>query len=376
MKYRVLNKCNQSNPPFRKAMLNLLSLKANNLLLGYGYMSDIIVTDNEFIKAIKEGFKDVENPSITIIGKYGFNEKCTIEVLESNADKIRDYLKADGIDVDIRILVSRNEDYHKKIAIKKNNYSIPEAVIIGSSNFSAKTIAISNNTNQEVDILFWRSNDQCNKRFLLTKEELEQENNLLKKEINESIEYIYDSAVSSGFIKGFTNISIFKKRQAIENMSHDDKTNVLIEQYRNIQRLGDYLEENKLRLNNFNLDIQFSVNINILTFVQEVSNEIYDPKKRFDKIYPVKDSSVKIDELTKYYDDFRSRYIKVNDKNAKMLDLNRQLFQIAIRSCSKDELIKIFNGEDYHWKFKSMGKYSIETENLFRNLRDICKCSS
>ena len=264
----------------------------------------------------------------------------------------------------------------KRLQLKKNNYSIPEAVIIGSSNFSAKTIAISNNTNQEVDILFWRSNDQCNKRFLLTKEELEQENNLLKKEINESIEYIYDSAVSSGFIKGFTNISIFKKRQAIENMSHNDKTNVLIEQYRNIQRLGDYLEENKLRLNNFNLDIQFSVDINILTFVQEVSNEIYDPKKRFDKIYPVKDSSVKIDELTKYYDDFRSRYIKVNDKNAKMLDLNRQLFQIAIRSCSKEELIKIFNGEDYHWKFKSMGKYSIETENLFRNLRDICNCSS
>lgn len=146
---------------------------------------------------------------------------------------------------------------------------------------------------------------------------------MLKKEINESIEYIYDSAVSSGFIKGFTNISIFKKRQAIENMSHNDKTNVLIEQYRNIQRLGDYLEENKLRLNNFNLDIQFSVDINILTFVQKVSNEIYDPKKRFDKIYPVKDSSAKIDELTKYYDDFRSRYIKVNDKNAKMLDLNR-----------------------------------------------------
>lgn len=196
---------------------------------------------------------------------------------------------------------------------------------------------------------------------------------MLKKEINESIEYIYDSAVSSGFIKGFTNISIFKKRQAIENMTHDYKTNALIEKYRNIQRLEDYLEENELRLNNFNLDIQFSVDINILTFVQEVPNEIYDPKKRFDKIYPVKDSSVKIDELTKYYDDFRSRYIKVNDKNAKILDLNRQLFQIAIRSCSKDELINIFNGEDYHWKFKSMGKYSIETENLFCNLRDICK---
>lgn len=160
---------------FRPALLNLCKTKGNSLILGYGYLSLDVISDEKFIKQISEGFKDCNEPQIIIIGckdKDFVNYIIAGSYLKSFVEKELEKNKKDKIYVEVSVYIKKKDryrTYHKKIAIKRdktNNHSEIHRCILGSSNLT-KGPFNDGNLNQEVDIYMWNS-------FKINKEEEDQ----------------------------------------------------------------------------------------------------------------------------------------------------------------------------------------------------------
>lgn len=158
MKYKILNRTNQDTPPFRNELLELLKVKGEQLILGYGYLDENVV-DKTFIDSIIDGFSGILKNEIIIIGKHASNKTCNLNSYIETCKKMQDRMPY----ANIKLLIAKKENYHKKVAIKssKSCYGdiIPSMCIIGSSNLTKPTFADKYpNFNQELDIVFWRNN--------------------------------------------------------------------------------------------------------------------------------------------------------------------------------------------------------------------------
>lgn len=384
MKFRILNRCNDIEPPFRKAMINLLSVKGDTLILGYGYMSDIIIRDTEIIESIKEGFKGESNANIIIVGKYGTNPSCDSLVLWNIAETLFNSFNKTSpkglLKVNIEVLIAKDDRYHKKIAIKTKGKGLPGAVILGSSNFSANTISIGNsNFNQEIDILFWRrENDE---KFQATQEYMKKNSEIIDEIIDKEINDCYCAAVEKGFLENITSISRLKKKDLIERMKPTEENRFIKEKIKYIEKLQEQHEKIKSDICCYNINLQYGVDISVYKFIEQIINELYDNKNDFLKIYPNIDSKVPVKKLNEYYLDFMNKYIESKEKD--YLKLNLDLFNKLVCSKKCTELNDIFLGKGKEvcksdlnfkkdiWKIVIVLKYEIGGKKLGTGLMNL-----
>lgn len=177
MKFEIINRTNELTPPFRQKLLKLLSIHGQQLILGYGYLDENMI-DDDFIKNMKLGFNGISNPEIIIIGKHGSNSSCNFNSYMQTYQKIKRSIPH----ANVRLLIAKKENYHKKVAIKSNkSYDstvIPNICIIGSSNLTRPTFEDKYPYfNQELDIVFWRD---ISSKEIQEEKELECEQNELQ----------------------------------------------------------------------------------------------------------------------------------------------------------------------------------------------------
>lgn len=158
MKFEIISRTNELTPPFRTKLLKLLSIPGEQLILGYGYLDDNMI-NAEFIKNMQIGFQNTLYPEVIIIGKHASNSTCNFNSYIQTCKKIKSNIPY----ANVRLLIAKKENYHKKVAIKSSksygSMVIPNVSIIGSSNLTRPTFACLNANdkfNQEIDIVFWR----------------------------------------------------------------------------------------------------------------------------------------------------------------------------------------------------------------------------
>ena len=194
MKIKILNR-DGSKSLYNKAINNVIKCKGDTLILAYGYISDSIIDDKDFISNIEQGFEGIEKKEIIIVGckadgKYSnLNEENVIDELYDNVyqnyynngtsakpeiAKFFDVcykLKSKLKNVEITFLLKKQNEYgyiqyHKKIAIKIKD-SRPVVALIGSSNLTIPAYQDNRDYNQEIDVLLWNSfDDKLNKDIM------------------------------------------------------------------------------------------------------------------------------------------------------------------------------------------------------------------
>lgn len=182
MRCIILNRVDEISL-YKRALHKVLKTRGNTLILGYGYISDGIFSEETFIKAIEEGFNDTnEINEIILLGCKDIDCRKYIRAAKKLEEKFKGVV--------IKLLIKDWEDskfkdkktkenlrraYHKKVAIKldrkkdeNDDYTI-KIGLLGSSNLTNP--AYRDNiekhygkvwkyeTNSELDILIWNPNE-------------------------------------------------------------------------------------------------------------------------------------------------------------------------------------------------------------------------
>lgn len=355
MRFRILNRTTADKPPFREALLKLFETPGEELVLGYGYMStEATVDDSEFITSIEKGFKGVEKPKITIIGKHHSNKNSNTATYIDTAKNIEKSI----VGSTVKVLLVSDDNYHKKIAIKyiidKDGDKIPQACIIGSSNLSKATFAVGyTDYNQELDILFW--NKSYDKQFIKTLQEyIDEANSIIEliklKEtdiieicieneiqgIEEIIGYKYnvDFTYSQYEIEKYYDIiNTIDEEVSKENLDLEIQISInkiLQDMRKLVDELKYYFEE----IDNYNIKIKFSVDYGIYYFLKDINEDIVS-KKQVGQVYPSMYSDVPVDKLLSEYDNI-IKYMKLDDKYKDQVEM-------FLRLNSRSEIVRFLN---------------------------------
>lgn len=186
MRFTIIYRDRLEENRFMNALMCICSTKGDVLVLGYGYSNYNIFEDKSlaerFRTSINNGFKEIENPQIIVIGCKGtqrieyINEAKNVENkekydLEENKyknfiSKLKEVINND--EVKITGYLSNKHNFHNKIAFKTDNKVI-KALMTGSSNLTKNTLYIKGHKffNKENDILFWDEHELKEEKDIL-----------------------------------------------------------------------------------------------------------------------------------------------------------------------------------------------------------------
>ena len=361
LNFGILNSVNENDMYFKNALLETLKSEGDTLILGYGYYSNyifnpyvkddknkyikldtIIDFEEEFYSCLAEGFKKCKNKSSTkeesikpkvIIAGHMKNENFTyknkFEDYEILGYRIYYNLKKKGIDVDVRVVKS-SEKYHKKVAFKfyrekedgKDSITnlCPVMLLIGSSNLTRQGIHMTEDFNQEVDVLFW--------------------NNYIMK----------------------------KKKSIIEDILEDQK----LKSYRSVydRFIEDQMRKlGKKRVNNKNYEISKGISLEIYTYIASLREEL-DESKKIDYIKS-------LSETKELLIDFYDSCIKTpaNEDNLRFLYLRKDEY---IQLIVKNNLSDIISAIDSNSNIKNTLKYNFcyREKSSYEILKEILEAST
>lgn len=270
MNFGILNSVNENDMYFKNALLETLKSEGDTLILGYGYYSNyifnpyvkddknkyikldtIIDFEEEFYSCLAEGFKKCKNKSSTkeesikpkvIIAGHMKNENFTyknkFEDYEILGYRIYYNLKKKGIDVDVRVVKS-SEKYHKKVAFKfyrekedgKDSITnlCPVMLLIGSSNLTRQGIHMTEDFNQEVDVLFWNNYIMKKKKSIIE--------DILEDQKLKSHRLVYDRFIADQMRK--------LGKKIVDDKHYEISKGISLEVYTYIASLREELDKSK-----------------------------------------------------------------------------------------------------------------------------------
>lgn len=181
MWFTILNRKEMDKNLFRRAMIEFSNIKTKNIILGYGYLSNVYKKgEDDIFDVILNNIIKSGAEKILIIGGQGsekYNEKQDSEAKKTKDNSaiinhIKISKKLEEIScgkLSIIVIKDLKENYHKKIAIrydKINNIIKPKVAILGSSNFTFNSLFEKEQEKQKkymyfqknIDIMFGEKN--------------------------------------------------------------------------------------------------------------------------------------------------------------------------------------------------------------------------